>query len=193
MVTRTVLLLDRIATLVLALLLLAAGLAGLWWWSGREVSGTSLPGTSSTSAVTDALGSSAVAWGVAVGGVVLALVGLRWILAHLRRTTVSRLRLTGSGPDGRNEALAGKALGAAADAFATTDGVRSARGAVVRDRGQLVARVDATIEPEADLALVAARADEVTAQLNDVLGRDDLRAAVRLRVALRGRALSRVH
>lgn len=193
MVTRTVLLLDRIATLVLALLLLAAGLAGLWWWSGREVSGTSLPGTSSTSAVTDALGGSAVAWGVAVGGVVLALVGLRWILAHLRRTTVSRLRLSGSGPEGRNEALAGKALGAAADAFATTDGVRSARGAVVRDRGQLVARVDATIEPEADLALVAARADEVTAQLNDVLGRDDLRAAVRLRVALRGRALSRVH
>jgi hypothetical protein len=193
MVTRTVLLLDRIATLVLALLLLAAGLAGLWWWSGREVSGTSLPGTSSTSAVTDALGSSAVAWGVAVGGVVLALVGLRWILAHLRRTTVSRLRLSGSGPEGRNEALAGKALGAAADAFATTDGVRSARGAVVRDRGQLVARVDATIEPEADLALVAARADEVTAQLNDVLGRDDLRAAVRLRVALRGRSLSRVH
>lgn len=193
MVTRTVLLLDRIATLVLALLLLAAGLAGLWWWSGREVSGTSLPGTSSTSAVTDALGGSAVAWGVAVGGVVLALVGLRWILAHLRRTTVSRLRLGGSGPDGRNEALAGKALGAAADAFATTDGVRSARGAVVRDRGQLVARVDATIEPEADLAHVAARADEVTAQLNDVLGRDDLRAAVRLRVALRGRALSRVH
>lgn len=193
MVTRTVLLLDRIATLVLALLLLAAGLAGLWWWSGREVSGTSLPGTSSTSAVTDALGGSDVAWGVAVGGVVLALVGLRWILAHLRRTTVSRLRLSGSGPEGRNEALAGKALGAAADAFATTDGVRSARGAVVRDRGQLVARVDATIEPEADLALVAARADEVTAQLNDVLGRDDLRAAVRLRVALRGRALSRVH
>ena len=34
-----------------------------------------------------------------------ALVGLRWILAHLRRNTVSRLRLSGSGPDGRNEAL----------------------------------------------------------------------------------------
>jgi hypothetical protein len=40
---------------------------------------------------------------------------------------------------------------------------------------------------------VAQRADEVSAQLHDVLGRDDLRAAVRLRVAARGRSLSRVH
>lgn len=193
MISRTVLLLDRIATLVLSLLLLVGGLAGLWWWSGRSISGTTLPDTSSTSAASDALGTSWVAWAVAVGGVVVALVGLRWILAHLRRNTVSRLRLSGSGPDGRNEALAGKALGAAADAYATTDGVRSARGTVVKDRGQLVARVDATIEPEADLAHLARRADEVSAQLNDVLGREDLRAAVRLRVAARGRALSRVH
>lgn len=193
MVSRTVLLLDRIATLVLAALLAAGGLLGLWWWSGREVSGTTLPGTSSTTAVSDALSTPWVAWVAAVAGVVLALVGLRWILAHLTRPTVSRLRLDGSGDDGRSEVLAGKALGAAADAFAATEGVRSAKGTVVRDRGELVARIDATVEPEADLAFVAARADEVTSQLDAVLGRDDLRAAVRLRVAQRGRALSRVH
>jgi hypothetical protein len=193
MVSRTVLLLDRLTTLVLALLAAAGGLLGLWWWSGRDVSGRMLPETSSTTAVSDALDTPAVAWGVAVVGVVLALVGLRWILAHLPRPTVSRLRLGSSGEHGRSEVLAGKALGAAADAFASTEGVRSAKGVVVRDRGELVARIDATIEPEADLAHVAARADEVTAQRGTVLDRDDLRAAVRLRVAVRGRALSRVH
>lgn len=193
MVSRTTLLVDRIATLLLALLLAAAGLAGLWWWSGREVSGTSLPGTSRTARVADALENPGVAWGVAAATVVVALLALRWILAHLTRPTVSRLRLEGSGDEGRNEALAGKVLSAAADAFAATEGVRSARGSVVRDRGELVARIDATIEPEADLAHVARRADEVSGQLNAVLGRDDLRAAVRLRVAARGRSLSRVH
>lgn len=193
MVSRTTLLVDRIATLLLALLLAAAGLAGLWWWSGREVSGTSLPGTSRTARVADALENPGVAWGVAAATVVVALLALRSILAHLTRPTVSRLRLEGSGDEGRNEALAGKVLSAAADAFAATEGVRSARGSVVRDRGELVARIDATIEPEADLAHVARRADEVSGQLNAVLGRDDLRAAVRLRVAARGRSLSRVH
>ncbi len=193
MISRTTLLLDRLATFVLALLLLAGGALGVWWWSGRDVAGTTLPGTARTSPVSDALDTSWVAWVAAVVGVVLALVALRWILAHLRRGGVSRLRLDGSGDAGRNEVLAGKALGAAADAFATTEGVRSARGVVVKDRGQLVARIDATVEPAADLAHVADRADEVTAQLHDVLGRDDLHAAVRLRVAARGRALSRVH
>lgn len=192
MVSRTVLFLDRIATLVLVVLLAAGGLLGLWWWSGREVSGRTLPDTSSTTAVSDALATSWVAWVLAAVGVVLALVGLRWILAHLTRPTVSRLRLDGSGDGGRSEAVAGKVLDAAAEAFASTEGVRSAKGVVVRDRGELVARIDATIEPEADLALVAARADEVTSQLDTVLARDDLRATVRLRVALRGRALSRV-
>ena len=193
MVSRTTLLVDRLATLLLVALLVVAGLAGLWWWSGREVSGSTLPETSSTARVADALENPAVAWGTAAVAVVVALVALRWILAHLTRPTVSRLRLEGSGDDGRSEALAGKVLSAAADAFAATEGVRSARGSVVRDRGELVARIDATIEPEADLTHVAQRADEVSSQLHDVLGRDDLRAAVRLRVAARGRGLSRVH
>ena len=115
----------------------------------------------------------------------------RWIAAHLTPNTVSRLRLGSSDPTGRLDANASKVAGAAADAYADTLGVRSAKGSVVRDRGQLVARIDATIEPDSDLALLARRADEVSSQLLTVLERDDLRCSLRLKVALRGRALPR--
>lgn len=193
MTTRKTLFLDRLATLVLAAVLLAGGLAALWWWSGRSIQGTTLPETTSTSAALDLADTAWVGWAAAAVGVLLALVGLRWIVAHLTGAKVKRLRLAGTDTSGRLEAAAGKVVDAAADAFADTDGVRSARGSVVKDRGQLVARVDATVEPEADLALLARRADETSAQLLAVLGRDDLRCTVNLRTALRGRALTRAH
>ena len=125
-------------------------------------------------------------------GLLLALLGLRWIAAHLGRPTVSRLHLTGSGSGGRLDARAAKVAGAAADALADTIGVRSARGTVVRDRGQLVARLTATLEPDADLGVVARQADLVSAQLRQVLDRDDVRCSVELRVAARGGRMPRV-
>lgn len=193
MTTRKTLLIDRITTLVLALVLLAGGGAAVWWWSGRSINGTELPATSSTTAATDLVDQSWFGWTAAVVSVVVALVALRWIAAHLTPNTVSRLRLGSSGATGRLDANASKVAGAAADAYADTLGVRSAKGSVIRDRGQLVARIDATIEPDSDLALLARRADEVSSQLLTVLERDDLRCSLRLKVALRGRALPRAH
>ena len=55
-----------------------------------------------------------------------------------------------------------------------------------------MARLTATIEPQADLATVAAAADAVSADLKKVLAREDLYCLVNLRVAQRGRQLSRV-
>ena len=194
MTTRKTLFIDRVATFVLAVTLLAAGAVALWWWSERPIEGTTLPATSDTRTVTDVVGQGWFPWTAAVVGVLVALVALRWIVAHATRQTVSRLRLTSSSSTtGRLDVAAGKVAGAAAEAFADTIGVRSARGTVVRDRGQVVARLDATIEPDADLALLSRRADEVAAQLLTVLGRDDLRCSLRLKVADRGRALPRTH
>lgn len=190
--TRLTLLVDKIATLVLALVLLAGGLTAVWWWSDRPVAGRTLPGTADTAPVADVVTASWFPWAAAATGVVLGLVGLRWVLAHLATGRVRTLRLPGSGTTGRLEVDAGKVTAAAADAFADTLGVRSARGVVVRDRGQLVARLDATLEPEADLEHVARRAEEMSGQLAAALGRPDLRFSLRLRVATRGRSLTRV-
>lgn len=188
MISRFTLAVDRFATLVLALLLLAAGALGVWWWTGRS----SLPGTLRTGTVEDLVGQAWWPVASAVVGVVLVLLGLRWIAAHLNRQKVANLHLRGSGPKGRLDVVATKVAGAAADAFSDTLGVRSARGVVVRDRGQLVARISAVIEPEADLALLARQADTVSAQLAQALERDDLRCRVDLRVAGLARKLPRV-
>jgi hypothetical protein len=188
MANRGTLLLDRLATILIALALIAAGVLGIWWWSDRSP----LPGTIDVAAARELTETAWWPWITAIAGVFLVLLGLRWILAHLNRRKVSRLHLHGSGPGGRLDASGSKVVGAAADALSDTLGVRSARGVVVRDRGQLVARLSAVVEPECDLRAVAERADTVSVQLAQVLGRDDVRCSVQLRVAPRGGRLPRV-
>jgi len=187
MISRKILLIDRIATLVLGLALVAGGALGLWWWSGDSPF-VSVSDTGAVQRVVDM-----VWWptaSVAVG-VLLILLGLRWAAAHLSRAKVDKLYLPGSGSQGKLDVDGSKVVGAAADVLADTLGVRSATGKIMRDRGQLVARIDAVIEPEADLGQIAESADLVSAQLAEVLGRDDLRCSVELRVARAGRQLSR--
>ncbi|RYB94563.1 hypothetical protein EUA93_09545 [Nocardioides oleivorans] len=191
MTTRKTLLIDRTATLVLALALVAGGLTAIWWWSGATIAGRQLPGTTDTADVAAIVDTPWFSWVAALVGILLAAIGVRWIAAHLTSARVRHLTLRGSDATGRLDVAGSKVAGAAADALAHTVGVRSAKGSVVRDRGQLVAHLDAVIEPEADLALLARRADEVSAQLAGALERDDLHCSVQLRVAGLGRALPR--
>jgi hypothetical protein len=191
MTTRKTLLIDRMVTLVLALALMAGGLTAIWWWSGSTIAGHTLPQTSDTSPVSTVIATSWFPWTAAVVGILLALVGLRWIAAHLTPARVDHLALQGSDATGRLDVAGSKVAGAAADALSHTIGVRSAKGSVVRDRGQTVVHLNAVIEPDADLALLGRRADEVSAQLAGALERDDLHCSVTLRVAARGRALPR--
>ncbi len=72
-------------------------------------------------------------------------------------------------------------------------GACGACGRIVRDRGQLVARLSATIERDADLGLLAHKADAVSTDLEHALGRQDLHCSVELRVGgpIAGLSLSR--
>lgn len=188
MITRKVLFLDRLAILVLALALIAGGCLGIWWWSGRSP----LVETTSTAPARDLVATSWWPWASAAVGVVLVILALRWILAHVSNNRVSRITLPGSGSTGRLSLDVSRAASAAAEAFGDTLGVRSAKGSIRTDRGQVVANIKAVIEPEADLGSLATRASEVSAELAQVIGRDDLRCSIDLTVARRGRALSRV-
>lgn len=187
--SRATVALDRIATFVLAVLLLAAGALGVLWWQGTCVA---LPRTVNLSPVTRVLSQSWWPWATGVAAVLLALLALRWLAAHLPHSGVGQLVLAGSGRKGRLVTDAGRAADAAAQRLESTLGVRSASGSVQRDRGQLVARLRATIEPDTDLVDVAAAADRVSAELAQMLGREDLRCSVRLTVASRGRRQPRV-
>lgn len=178
MISRTLLTVDRLATLLTALSIAAIALLGLWWWSGNSP----LPERIDLTETSRIVDEPWWPWASATIGILLVLLGLRWLLAHLPRRKVVALALPGTGSDGRLSIDGSRAADAAADAFADTLGVRSARGAIRKDRGQLVARISAVIDPEADLAELAAKSDEVSALLGRVIGRDDLRCAVEMRV-----------
>ncbi|MGL4743306.1 MAG: hypothetical protein ACRCXL_02815 [Dermatophilaceae bacterium] len=181
--------LDRAAVFLVGLLLVGAGLAGFAWWRGDlGIRSDALE----TEPVTDAAEQSWWPWALATVGLILVLAGARWLVAHLVSTRVREVRLPGTGRDGRLTVQVTSVARTAGDVLADTPGVRSASGAVARDRGILVMRLRATIEPGADLAAVASAADRVAADLGRMLQRDDIACRVDLRVARRGKNLPRV-
>lgn len=187
--SRAVLAWDRIVTAVLGLALVAVGMAAALWWLGT------FPGWPTELQSDQTLAWTTQPWwpwAVGAAGVVLILLGVRWLASHLPNRGVTHLKLPGSNRRGRLDAQVRPIAGAAADAFALTPGVRSARGSIEQDRGQLVARIRATVEQQADLAAVAAAADQVSADLRQVMQRDDVVSQITLTVARSERALSRV-
>ena len=187
--SRATLAVTRVVAAVLGLTLIAAGVAGVAWWNDRF---PGLPQKTDLGGLAWLPQQAWWSWALLAAGVVLTLLGLRWLAGHIPDRAVGQLELPGSGPDGRLLVAAGTVASAAADAFAATPGVRSAKGTIQRDRGQLVAKLTATVEREADLHLVASAADTVTADLRQALQRDDMVARVQLRAAGRNRALPRV-
>lgn len=185
--SRAVIAVDRLAAIITGLVLIAAGITTLLWWRGN----LGLSGPLRSPAVLTATTQPWWPWVTALVGLALVLLGLRWLVAHLLTRAVARVRLPGTGPHGRLTADVKSVAQVAAQLLQATEGVRSARGTIHRDRGQIVARFTATIEPQADLSLIADAADAVSADLKTVLQRDDLHCTVNLHVAHRGRALPR--
>lgn len=187
--SRGTLAVDRLVALLLGLSLVAGG-AALLLWGTEQVS--MLDGAADVGPVREAADKTWWPWALGTAGAILTLLGLRWLFAHVPRRGIGPVRLKGTDRSGRLTAEAGPAASAAAEALEAEPGVRSASGAVLRDRGQVVARITATIDPAADLTSVAAAADRISAQLRDMLGRDDLRCRVQLRLSHRDRPMPRV-
>jgi len=188
-VSRATLAVNRVVTFLVGLILVASGAAAILWWRGTV---PSWPDRLDLGTVIQTGRQPWWPWAAGLLGIALVLLGVRWLAAHLPNPAVSQLRLPGSNPQGQLHVSTGPVAAQAADLLAQTAGVRTARGTITRDRGELFARLNATIEPEADLRAVAAAADCVSAELRSVLQREDLRCQVRLRVAARGRSLPRV-
>lgn len=177
--TRGVLALDRVVAVLLGLVLLLGGVAGLAWWTGDLAPDTTLD----TSSVTSTIEADWFPAASGAGAVVLALLALWWLVAHLPRRRIGQVLLPGSGPRGTLKVGGDGPTRAAAQVLSGVPGVRSAGGRLVHDRGRLVAELSATVEPRADLAEVAAAAGEIREQLLEVLGRPDVVGRVRLSVA----------
>jgi hypothetical protein len=114
---------------------------------------------------------------VALAGVALIVVGLGCMVWSTRSTPwwpqwIQQL------PD---RVSIGAAADAAALALNSLPGIETAVGSLDDVDGQLVARIDATIEATADLREVGRSCDQVSAQLAQVLGRRDVAVRVTLR------------
>lgn len=187
--SRAVIALDRAAAILVGLVAITAGALVVIWWLDLL---PWLPQSLDTSPVADTTKQPWWPWAAGLAGVALILLGLWWLARHLPRNRVDNLTLPRSGPGGKLRAAATPVAKAAAEILAGTPGVRSATGRVLRERGQLVARLNATIETDADLQTITTAADQVATDLAQVLERDDLHCQIRLRIGARPRAQPRV-
>ncbi|MEJ5943814.1 hypothetical protein WDZ17_00710 [Pseudokineococcus basanitobsidens] len=190
---RSVLGLDRFLILLLGLVLLVSGVAvGAWGLGYLSTVWSGAPDELSTTPATDVLSASWWGWAALAGGVVLGLLAVWWLVAHRTHHSIGPLRLPGTGSQGRLTLDGSAAADVAADVIARTRGVHSAKGKTIADRGQLVADLHVTVEPDADLRGVAEATDAAMADLAVVLGRSDVRSRVTLDVARSARQQSRV-
>lgn len=179
---------DRIAVAVVALVLVALGTGAVAWQSGL------IPGARDELAAPWARTTTDTAWWpwvLGLAGVVLMLIGLRWLAAHLPSRRVSDVRLPGSGSGGRLYVDLGAVASAAAGDLAGAHGVRSVRGRALADRGRRTIELGVTVDPTASLRSVREAVEATTARLAQSIGTDH---AVRVRVhtARRTRGTTRV-
>ncbi len=187
--SRAVIAWNRIVTLLLGLVLIALGVAAILWWRGTF---PGWPTRLRTDQATQATQQPWWPWVAGGVGLVLGLLGLRWLVSHLPNRGVTTIALPGSSSAGRLDAQVRPIAAAAADALALTPGVRSARGVIQQERGQVIAKLRATVEPRADLQLIADAADRVSADIRQVTQRDDIVCQVNLTVARSEHSAARV-
>lgn len=186
MIRRGVLGLDRTLAALLGLVLVAGGAAAAVWAAGwPEPLATTLSGDLSTGAVTDVLQAGWWSGAALVAGVVLALLGIWWLLAHVPRNDVGLLGLAGTRRTGRLLIDPSAATRTAADVLEDTRGVRSASGHVLRVKGHVVLELRAVVDAHADLPAVAAACDAVADDLHAVVGREEVSTRVRVTVSRR--------
>ncbi|QWZ07562.1 hypothetical protein KRR39_19350 [Nocardioides panacis] len=169
--TRTLVAIDRTVGVLLALALVAGGLLLVDW---RLDLVTSLPDGVRISPLLDAAAAPWWPFATAVAAVVLALVGLRWIVAHLPRLGNPDTRLADSSGAGRlNLDTASVARATAAD-LQSDSVLPQARGRVQVRRGRPTVQLDAHCAPGADVAELRERAEQVTRDMARAFPSGDL-------------------
>jgi hypothetical protein len=157
--SRKLVTLDRIATLLLAALLIGGGLAALDW---RYRWVLSYPDRTSTRAPLQLTTAGWWPWAAGAVGVVLILLGLWWLLAHLRRGIEPTLRLPATDPTGRITADLASLADAAADDFQSRAPVDHVRGTARRIGSDHVIEIRAHVDPRADGDSITRAARSVT-------------------------------
>ena len=137
---------DRTSTAVVGLALIALGGGAIAWERGK------FPGRERIDAafVDTAVDAGWWPWALAAAAILLVLLGLWWLLAHLPRRSIGTVAFASTPEadvDGRLSVDLSTAARSAAKSLAAHDGVVSASGRSVSDRGQRVVEITATVDP----------------------------------------------
>ncbi|QII08511.1 hypothetical protein BH93_26770 [Rhodococcoides fascians A25f] len=138
--------LDRTSTAVVGLALIALGGGAIAWERGK------FPGRERIDAafVDTTVDAGWWPWALGAAAIVLVLLGLWWLLAHLPRRSVGTVAFAStadSDVDGRLSVDLTTAAKSAAKSLAAHEGVVSASGRSVSDRGERVVEITATLDP----------------------------------------------
>lgn len=167
--TRSVRVLDRVVVLLVGLVLVAAGLAAIGWCTGH-LARVWPDVTDPVRTDPSVLDGPAWPWALGVGGGLLVLLALGWLVAHLTRSSTAAPPATTDAMPGTITVDTGSAVRTAADVLSDEPGVQHARGVVRREHGELVAVLRATVDPTTPLADVARSAERVSTDLAHVVG-----------------------
>ena len=125
-------------------------------------------------------------WPVAAAvSLLIAWLGLRWLVAQIQSPTVSRLPVRADGP-GRTELVASGATSALAHDIETYPGVRSARARITDDDPSPEVDITVDVHDDADVVDVRRRIEEhALPRFTSALELQELRSQVHVRLAER--------
>ncbi|MCK0176092.1 alkaline shock response membrane anchor protein AmaP [Mycolicibacterium sp. F2034L] len=158
--TRSAVVLDRLVVALTGLLLVAGGAGALWWTFGPRATAPLALGPAAT-----AVDQTWWPWAGGAAGVIVILVGLRWLAAH-RRPPRARTLNIGRGMTADVASLAD----AAAVALEARPDVVAAGARSVTERGVPTVMLTATVAARAGLPAAVAAVDQVSATVEDMLG-----------------------
>jgi hypothetical protein len=176
-------LLDRAATLVVGLLLAAAGAAAVLWPT-HLVRG--VPDRISAGPVVRATASTWWPWELGGAGVLLVLIGLVWLVAHVPTRKPPVLRVPGTSEPGLITVNLDGVASAAAATLEREPDVQSAKGKAVTDRGVATVELTVTVAHPAGLAGVIAAVTTTCAHIARAAGTSAVAARTVLQVARPG-------
>ncbi|ACQ81704.1 conserved hypothetical protein [Beutenbergia cavernae DSM 12333] len=184
---------DRTVAVVLGLALLVVGAAlAVWAWAGPSAVdrlGVDAPDAVDAGGVTDTLEASWWTGVAAAAAVVIGVLALWWLIAHLPRRASAVVVLPSATPGSRLRLDGAAVARAAATDLEASRAVRDARGVIAQHE---VLVLVATVEPTAELATTVSDVEESLARAAQVLSVTGYGSRVIVKVARRGRALTRV-
>lgn len=161
--TRLAVGIDRLMAAVAGLGLLAGAALTVAWCAGRIGGGRPL-----RCVLTAGVHAAWWPWAAAVGGILLILVGLRWLLAHRRAPRARRIALATTEFTATADVTA--AAAAAAAALRTRPAVVKASGVATVEHGAPTVTLTVTVPARHGLTYAAAAADDVAGTLAAMFG-----------------------